>query len=345
MWDGAMRGADDRAEGLVSDVSRESRVPDGHPLRLILPIVDAALADLAVEFASLDARLGRPSIPPERLLRALLLQALFSVRSARQLMEQLDHSLLFRWLVGLGVDDPAWDVTLLTKTRDRRLAAEIAGKFFRAVLGQARVEAWLSDGHFSVAGSLIQAWASMRSLRPSDGSGGWTIASSNPAPGRNGERDFHGERRSNATHASTTDGEARLDRKGRGKEAKLCFMGHLLMENRDGLVVDAALGEARGDGRPAPGDARCRQGIRHGGLRRGDPAAQGHAARRPEPERPPLGARRPDQPPPGLCHEPAPPQADRGGLRLDQDDRRPGASPLSWHRPHRLVVHPRRRGR
>jgi transposase len=235
-----MRGSDDRAEGLFSYVSCASRVPDGHPLRLILPLVDAALGDLSVEFARLYARLGRPSIPPEKLLRALLLQAFFSVRSERQLMEQLDYNLLFRWFVGLGVDDPVWDVTVFTKNRDRLLEGEIAGKFFRVVLGQAQVKALLSDDHFSVDGTLIQAWASMKSFRPRDGSG------EPPAPGRNGERDFHGERRSNETHASTTDSEARLFRKGRGKEAKLCFMGHLLMENRSGLVVDATLGEATG---------------------------------------------------------------------------------------------------
>jgi transposase len=235
-----MRGLDDRAEGLFSYVSCEGRVPGDHPLRLILPIVDAALGDLSAEFASLYARLGRPSIPPEKLLRALLLQAFFSVRSERQLMEQLDYNLLFRWFVGLGVDDPVWDVTVFTKNRDRLLAGEIAAKFFRAVLGRPQVKTLLSDDHFSVDGSLIQAWASMKSFRPKDGSG------EPPAPGRNGERDFHGERRSNETHASTTDAEARLLRKGRGKEARLSFMGHLLMENRNGLVVDAMLGEATG---------------------------------------------------------------------------------------------------
>jgi transposase len=235
-----MRGSDDRAEGLFSYVSCASRVPDGHPLRLILPIVDAALGDLAAEFSRLYARLGRPSIPPEKLLRALLLQAFFSVRSERQLMEQLDYNLLFRWFAGLGVDDPVWDVTVFTKNRDRLLAGEIAAKFFRAVLGQPRVKGLLSDDHFSVDGTLIQAWASVKSFRPKDGSG------EPPAPGRNGARDFHGERRSNESHASTTDGEARLFRKGRGKEAKLRFMGHLLMESRNGLVVGATLGEATG---------------------------------------------------------------------------------------------------
>jgi transposase len=235
-----MRGTDRRSEGLFSYVSCETRVPDTHPLRLILPFVDTALGALSPAFTKLYARLGRPSIPPEKLLRALLLQAFYSVRSERQLMEQLDYNLLFRWFVGLGIDDPVWDVTVFTKNRDRLLEGEIAAKFFRAVLAQPTVTSLLSGEHFSVDGTLIQAWASIKSFRPKDSSG------EPPAPGRNGARDFHGEKRSNETHASTTDAEARLLRKGRGKEAKLCFMGHLLMENRHGLVVDTALGQASG---------------------------------------------------------------------------------------------------
>jgi transposase len=209
-------------------------------LRAILPIVDAALAALTAEFQNLYALNGRPSIPPERLLRALLLQAFYSVRSERQLIEQLDYNLLFRWFVGLGVDDAVWDVTVFTKNRDRLLDGEIAAKFLRAVLDQPRVKALLSDEHFSVDGTLIQAWASMKSFRPKDGDG------EPPRPGRNGERDFHGEKRSNETHASTTDPEARLYRKGRGKEAKLSFIGHALMENRHGLLVDGRVTEASG---------------------------------------------------------------------------------------------------
>jgi transposase len=192
------------------------------------------------KFQQLYAANGRPSIPPERLLRALLLQAFYSVRSERQLMEQLDYNLLFRWFVGLGVDDPVWDVTVFTKNRDRLLEGAIAAKFLGAVLAQPKVKALLSDEHFSVDGTLIQAWASLKSFRPKDGSG------EPPTPGRNAERDFHGEKRTNETHASTTDPEARLYRKGKGKEAKLAFMGHLLMENRHGLIVDGRLGEASG---------------------------------------------------------------------------------------------------
>jgi transposase len=236
----AMRGRDARTEGLFSYVSCEERVPAAHPLRAILPIVDTALAALSAEFATLYAANGRPSIPPEKLLRALLLQAFYSVRSERQLMEQLDYNLLFRWFVGLSVDDPVWDVTVFTKNRERLLEGEVAAKFLKAVLDQPRVKVLLSDEHFSVDGTLIQAWASMKSFQPKDGSGG------PPAPGRNGERDFRGEKRTNATHASTTDPEARLYRKGRGKEAKLAFMGHALMENRHGLIVDGRVSEASG---------------------------------------------------------------------------------------------------
>lgn len=235
-----MRGPARRTEGLFSDVSCGSRVPEGRPLRAILPVADTALAALSNDFQQLYALHGRPSIPPEKLLRALVLQAFYSVRSARQRMEQLDYNLLFRWFVGLAVDDPVWDVGVFTKNRDRLLEGEIAAKFLRAVLAQPKVKALLSDEHVSVDGTLIQAWASMKSFRPKDGSG------DPPAPGRNGERDFHGERWANDTHASTTDPEAGLYRKGRGKEARLAFMGHLLMENRHGLLLDGRVGEAGG---------------------------------------------------------------------------------------------------
>ena len=241
MWVQAMRGDDLRADGLFSYVSCEGRVPRDHPLRLILPLVDAALADLSGEFAQLYAPIGRPSIAPEKLLRALLLQAFYSVRSERQLMEQLDYNLLFRWFTGLGIDDPVWDVTVFTKNRDRLLKGDIAAKFFHAVLGQPEVRALLSNEHFSVDGTLIEAWASLKSFKPKDGPGDGPRSG-----GRNAERDFHGEKRTNATHASTTDPDARLIRRGRGKEAKLCHMGHLLMENQSGLIVDAMLTPASG---------------------------------------------------------------------------------------------------
>jgi transposase len=239
-----MRGGDVRTEGLFSYVSCEGRVPWDHPLRCILPLVDTALGELSADFAELYAPIGRPSIPPEKLLRALLLQAFYSVRSERQLIEQLDYNLLFRWFVGLGIDDPVWDVTVFTKNRDRLLDGDIAAKFFQAVLGQPQVKALLSDDHFSVDGTLIEAWASMKSFKLKDSGGDEPPASG--GGGRNAERDFHGEKRTNDTHASTTDPDARLFRKGRGKEAKLCHMGHLLMENRNGLIVDGRLSEANG---------------------------------------------------------------------------------------------------
>lgn len=228
-----MRGSDGRSGGLFSYVRLEARVPERHPLRTIREIANAALAGLSGEFAALYTRLGRPSIPPEKLLRALLLQAFYSVRSERQLMERLEFDLLFRWFVGLGIDDAVWDHSTFSKNRERLLAGEVAQKFLSALLAQPQVRRLLSSEHFSVDGTLIEAWASMKSFQPKDGSGG------PPAPGRNGERDFHGATRTNDTHASTTDPDAKLFRKGAGKEAKLCFLGHALMENRNGLVVEA----------------------------------------------------------------------------------------------------------
>jgi len=235
-----MRGTDEQSAGLFSYVSCEARVPGDHPLRPIRMIVDDALEVLSAEFEGLYAKLGRPSIPPEKLLRALLLQAFYSIRSERQLMEQLDYNLLFRWFVGLAMDAPIWDATVFTKNRERLLEGEVAVKFMTAVLNQPRIKKLLSDDHFSVDGTLIEAWASVKSFRRKDGS------DEPPGAGRNGERDFHGEKRSNDTHASTTDPEAKLYRKGNGRESKLCFMGHILMENRNGLVVQAKLTQASG---------------------------------------------------------------------------------------------------
>lgn len=235
-----MRGGDAKTEALFSYVSCERRVPLDHPLRPIRKIVDEALVALSPEFEKLYAKLGRASIAPEKLLRALLLQAFYSVRSERQLMEQLDYNLLFRWFIGLSLDAEVWDVTVFTKNRERLIAGDIAAKFMAAVLSQKRVRALLSDEHFSVDGTLLEAWASMKSFRPKDGSG------EPPAPGRNGEQNFHGETRSNQTHASTTDPDARLYRKGPGQPAKLAYLGHVLMENRHALVVDARLTLATG---------------------------------------------------------------------------------------------------
>jgi transposase len=216
---------------MFSYLSPEAMVPAEHPLRLIRPIVNAALERLSDDFDKLYAAGGRDSIAPEKLLRALLLQAFYSVRSERQLMEQITYNMLFRWFVGLSMDAAVWDVTVFTKNRERLVRGEIARAFFQAVLAAPEVKPLLSSEHFSVDGTLLDAWASMKSFRPKDGSG------EPPAPGRNGERDFHGEKRSNETHASTTDPDARLARKSDGQTARLCYAGHVVMENRHGLVV------------------------------------------------------------------------------------------------------------
>ena len=230
-----MRGDDEKSGNLFSYIDLEDRVRADHPLRPIREIANAALAALSGDFAALYCGLGRPSVPPEKLLRAMLLQAFYSVRSERQLMERIEFDLLFRWFVGIGIDDPVWDHSSFSKNRDRLLEGEIAAKFLTAVLSQPRVKRLLSSEHFSVDGTLIQAWASMKSFKPKEppGNGG--------GGGRNAPSDFRGQKRSNATHRSTTDPDARLYRKGPGMEARLCFIGHGLMENRSGLLVDARL--------------------------------------------------------------------------------------------------------
>jgi transposase len=239
-----MRGFDQRRDGFFSYVRPESRIPHDHPLRVIRKLTDEALAALNTQFAALYSEFGRPSIPPEQLLRALLLQAFYTIRSERQLMEQLNYNLLFRWFVGLSVDDPVWVPTVFSKNRERLLEGEIAAAFMVAVLNLPRVKTLLSDEHFSVDGTLIQAWASMKSFRRKD------ATDEPPAPGRNGERNFRGDKRSNETHASSTDPDARLAKKSNGQEAKMGFTGHLLMENRNGLVVDARLTHATGTAEP-----------------------------------------------------------------------------------------------
>ena len=237
-----MRVADDRTGALFSYVDLEARVRREHPLRAIRELVNEALVGLEREFARLYSPLGRPSIAPEKLLRAMLLQAFYSLRSERLLMERLEYDLLFRWFVGLGLDDAVWDHSVFSKTRDRLLEGEIAAKFLAAVLARPEVQKLLSTDHFSVDGTLVEAWASLKSVKPKEGSG------EPPARGggRNAEVDFHGQRRSNETHGSTSDPDARLYRKGDGKETKLCFIGHGLMENRNGLLVEACLTLADG---------------------------------------------------------------------------------------------------
>ena len=241
MGDG-MRGRSGSGDELFSFVRLEERVPQDHPLRVIRGLVDEVLAGLSGDLSALYSVTGRPSIPPEMLLRATLLQALYSVRSERMLMEQINYNLLFRWFVGLSMDAAVWHPTGFTHNRDRLLQAEVARSFLQGLLTLPRVKRLLSSEHFSVDGTLIDAWCSMKSFVPKDKGDEPPV----PPTGRNAERSFHGEKRSNETHASTTDPDARLYRKGRGQSARLCYMAHVLMENRNGLVVDSTLTQATG---------------------------------------------------------------------------------------------------
>tara|TARA_R110002072_G_C7879322_1_gene527883 strand:- start:105 stop:1280 length:1176 start_codon:yes stop_codon:yes gene_type:complete len=267
-----MRGTDETSGSLFSYVDLEERIAPHHPLRKIRQVVNDALASLDAEFEALYTDFGRPSIPPERLIRASLLQILFSVRSERQLMEQMDYNLMFRWFVGLGIDDPVWVPTVFTKNRDRLLTTEMSRKVMAAILAHREVVPLLSDEHFSVDGTLVKAWASMKSFQPkaevappgdegpSDPPAPDTTPDNEPSKTpvetdtmprntkahRNAEVDFRGEKRSNATHASTTDPDARLYKKSPGTGAMLCFIGHALMENRSGLIVQGDLTKADG---------------------------------------------------------------------------------------------------
>jgi transposase len=226
-----MRGDDQHQSGMFSYVSLEERVPQDHPLRAIRKAVDEILGAMDKDFDGLYARTGRPSVPPERLLRAALLQIFYTVRSERMLMEQMDYNLLFRWFVGLELDEPVWNHAVFSKNRDRLLNQDVAKAFFQRVLAQAKPH--LSDEHFSVDGTLIEAWASQKSFQKKDGG--------DDEPGN-----FRGEKRSNETHGSKTDPDARLYRKGNGQEAKLGYLGHVLMENRHGMIVDAMVTQADG---------------------------------------------------------------------------------------------------
>ena len=238
-----MRGPDERSDFLFSYLSPEQRVPADHPLRPIRRIVDAALVRLTTEFEALYTDFGRPSIPPEQLLRALLLQVLYTVRSERLLIEQLEYNLLFRWFVGLGLDERIWNHSTFSKNRDRLLRGAIADAFFAQVLDEARGHGLLSDEHFTVDGTLLEAWASQKSFRPKD-----EDPPAPPADPKNPTVNFRGERRKNDTHQSTTDPDARMYRKSDGHPARLVYMGHVLMENRSGLIVDTDLTPADGYG-------------------------------------------------------------------------------------------------
>ena len=236
-----MRGPDEQTSGMFSYLSPEQRVRQDHPLRAIRRLTDHVFASLSPRFTKMYSDIGRPSIPPEQLLRALLLQSLYTVRSERLLMEEIDYSVLFRWFVGLGMDDPIWSPTTFSKNRDRLLQSDIATAFFDAVVGQARNAGLLSDEHFTVDGTLLEAWAGLKSFRrkdegpppPPDDPGNPTI-------------NFHGESRRNDTHQSTTDPDAMLARKGNGREAKLAYAGHVLLDNRHGLVANVCVTAATG---------------------------------------------------------------------------------------------------
>jgi transposase len=236
-----MRGEDHQQDALFSYLSPEQRVPQDHPLRKLRRVVDDVLKKMSRRFAAMYAQIGRPSIAPEKLLRALLLQSLYTVRSERLLMEELNYNLLFRWFVGLNLDDPVWDATVYSKNRERLLRSDVAQAFFEEVRSYAEQQSLLSDEHFTVDGTLLEAWASQKSFKPKAGG----KASPPDDPG-NTEVNFRGEKRTNDTHESTTDPEARLYKKAKGKEAKLGYLGHVLMENRNGLVVDACVTLATG---------------------------------------------------------------------------------------------------
>ena len=231
---------------MYSYISAEQRVPENHPLRPIRAMVDAVLREMSRNFARLYAKRGRPSIPPERLLRALLLQVLFSIRSERMLMEQLDYNLLYRWFVGLNMDDEVWDATVFTKNRDRLLRGDIAQVFFQRVVEQARAQQLLSDEHFTVDGTLIEAWAGQKSFQPKGNENNRLKPPPPPDPGSNPTVNFRKQKRSNETHESLTDRFSRLFRKSKGSEAKLAYLGHIVTENRNGLVIDVRLTQATG---------------------------------------------------------------------------------------------------
>ena len=284
----AMRGPDDQTNDMFSYLSPEQRVRADHPLRAIRAMTDRVFAELSPRFTRMYSDIGRPSIPPEQLLRALLIQSLYTVRSERLLMEEIDYSVLYRWFVGLSMDDPIWSPTTFSKNRDRLLESDIAGAFFDAVRRQADEAGLLSDEHFTVDGTLLEAWASLKSFRRKD-------AGPTPPPDDPGNPtvNFHGESRRNDTHQSTTDADARLARKGVGKEAKLSYAGHVLLDNRHGLVANVCVTPATGTAeREAAvlllgavahgGTVGGRQGLRCPQLCRAGPGARADASRRAE---------------------------------------------------------------
>ena len=338
-----MRGEDRTSGALFSYVDVEARIPAQHPLRAMRRLTNAALAELDARISALYDGIGRPSIPPERLLRATLLQLLYSIRSERQLVERLEFDMLFRWFVGLSIDEKMFDASTFSKNRDRLLTHEIAQEFLSSLLGLPEVKRLMSAEHFSVDGTLLKAWASMKSFRPKGASDeGPGNGPGEPPPGRNGEVDFRKTKRSNATHASTTDKDARLYRKGAGQESRLAYLGHVLMENRNGLVAAAEATLASGTAEREAAAAfsqRLPYGATLGADKGYDAEAfvEGLKARGIEPHIAINGtvskhgvARKTAVPSEvaasmRLCDQPAVAQAHRGRLRLDEDSWRSGA--------------------
>ena len=341
-----MRGDRDEQGGVMLFITPEQKVPQDHPIRAIKRIVDRALLRLSPVFNRMYSKRGRPSIPPEHLLKASLLIALYSVRSERQFCERLEYDLLFKWFLDQNIDTPAFDASSFSKNRQRLLDNDVARQFFQAVLEEARQRELLSDEHFTVDGTLLDAWASLKSVQPKDEEGG------PPHRGfKNPDVDYRGEKRSNETHASRTDPEAQLMRKGQGKETKLCFAGHVLMENRNGLVVEHRPYPSDGAGRTRVGpadarpsaaqeaalDPRGRQRLRRARVRRGAAPTRGNAARVAEPKRQTQRYRRPDDQLGWLQSESADTQAGGGDLRLGQDNRRRPQAALHRPRPQQAL--------
>ncbi len=335
-----MRGGDIHQEGMFSYVSAESRIPKSHPRRRVRVLVDEALKEFSGQFELAYTSVGGPSIPPEKLIRALLLQMFCSIRSERLLCDQRDYNLLFRWFVGLSVDDPVWNHSTFSKARDRMTQADMAQAMLERVVEQARRRHLTSDEHSSVDGTLIEAWASVKGVRPRDGSdeppeGG----------GRNPRRDFRGEQRRNDTHVSTTEPEAKLFRDGSGRAAKLCHMGHLTGENRNGLIITAALSQVVGRAereqviemvRHIPGAHRITLGAdKSNDTREFIEQLRSYRitpARGAERHQPTLGYR------PRLRAQPTGPQDDRGAVRLDERHRPDAKDQIQRRRPSWLSV-------
>jgi transposase len=349
-----MHGADDKQSSMFSVVSPERRIPADHPLRRIKAMADEILAGMSSTFDAMYSRIGRPSIPPERLLKSQVLMALYTVRSDRQFCEQLDYNPLFRWFLDMSADEPTFDASSFSRNRDRLLEHEVADQFFAAVVAQARAAHLMSHDHFTVDGTLIEAWASLKSFKRKDGASKDREPPDDPG---NPTVDFHGEKRSNETHESTTDREARLARK-KGKESKLSYSAHAFMENRNGLIVDFRIDQANGFAerrtaldmladnvvKGAARHGRRRQGLRHGRLRARLPADPRHAAHRADQRSSTtIRDRRPHDTPRWLPGEHAQTKARRGDLRLDEERRELPTDALQRHPTHAASRDLRRR--